>query len=346
VTSWLAVGQRWIVAFGLGAPAPELVPPPPREPTPVLELRWDAPASCPSADEVRAKIVELMQRPLGEEPTHRIVVDATVTAGAAGFEVTLAVQTDAGASTRRFTAERCAELLMPSAVVVAIAIDPHVEGDVGVASPEPIAPRQPPVVAATVEPVPEPIANAEPEPAVDRAAPASTPRPRRELRALLAARAGLDAGNLPGVGAAIEASAGVRLRRARVELGATHLFERTESRPESGGGALRLTAARGRGCWEPRRRQLSFPLCGGAELGIVRARGVALQQAATVRRVWFAVLAQGGLVWSPRPRVGLSLAAELVVSPARHAFEIAGEALYTTGIAGVRATAGVEVRLP
>lgn len=241
----------------------------------MLELRWDAPASCPSADEVRAKVVELMQRPLGEDPTHRIVVDATVTARATGFEVTLVVRTDVGASTRRFTAVRCAELLMPTSVVVAIAIDPHVEGDVGVVVPEPIAPLTPPIVGATVEPVPERIASADPEPSVDRAPPASSPRPRRELRALLGARAGLDAGNLPGVGAAVEASAGVRLRRARVELGVTHLIERTEPRPESGGGALRLTAARGRGCWEPRRRQLSFPLCGGAELGIVRARGVA-----------------------------------------------------------------------
>lgn len=327
--------MAWLFAALATAPVDDS-----RPPTPMLELRWTAPPQCPTADEVRAKVIELMQRPLGEDPSRRIVVDGVVSASADEFTLELAVQTDAGTSARSFAAPRCGDLLVPAAVVVAIAVDPHVDAP-------PVLPEPPD------EPAPPPAATPMPEPAEPRATPTPAygdapppPRRPRAMKAVIGVLAGFDAGNLPRIGGTIEGSLGLRLARSRIEIGAMHAFERTERRADDRGGAFRITAARARGCFEPHVKRTSFPICGGVDLGIVRGRGVDLTTSATQRKLWLALVAAAGVVWSPRPRIGLLARAELVVAPARHAFVIVDAPLYTTGAVGTRVVAGVEVRLP
>ena len=255
------------------------------------------------------------------------------------YTLVLRLDAGSGASERRFDAPSCAELLEPAAVVVAVAVDPLVE-------PPPRVPELPED--------PQPRAAPPHEEAAPRAVdlPREIPvpqRPRRSrwpLRSALGIFGGVDGGNLPAAGGLLAGSLGLLVGRARAELVVLHVFARTIDDDERGAGSFRITAARGQGCFEPRARRLSFPLCAGLELGAIRGIGVDVPKTDRVRRLWLALVGSAGLAWAPIPRLALVVRGELVVGPRRHAFTLGGRALVTTGAVGARGLAGLELRLP
>ncbi len=324
--------MSWVlrIAWSLVVEPPE----PTRAPTPVVELAWTAPAECPDAEAMRVAIVELVGRPLAQDPSRVLRVDATITR-ADGYELALRLDGGDGSTVRHFAAPRCDELLEPAAVVVAVAVDPFIE---------PTARRLP-------EPPSEPAATRAPAaPTESDVTPSNEPRaePRRRfpLRAVLGLQGGVDGGNVPAARGAIVGALGLLVARARIELLVLHLFARKISDGAGRGGSFRTTAARAQGCWEPQVRRLAFPLCGGVELGRLRATGSGVAKRATVDKLWIGLVAGAGLVWLPVPRVGLGLRAELVGNPQRRDYTLADRVLVTTGAVGGRLLAGVELRLP
>jgi hypothetical protein len=335
-----------------------------REPTPLVELTWAAPKSCPKRAEVLARIAALLERPLGQDPERVLVVTGRIrrTRGAYTLELRLVLGDES--STRTLSAPTCRELLEPAAVVVALAIDPVDAAPVEpllIPEPPPATeieaepPAAEPVAPVTPEPVAPPIASqpddeVAPMPATSRDDDMRGPGPRgpafRRVKALLGVRGGVDGGNLPGVGGALEGSVGLLVGRARAEIAVVHLFERQQVRDDGGGGSFRMTAARPQACFEPGVWRFAFPLCGGIELGALRASGVGVQRRETARNFWLGLVAGAGFVGAPLPWLALGLRGELVIAPLRREYTLDADHLVTTGIAGGRGLAVVEVRLP
>lgn len=316
-------------ALLLGA-APEEPP----QPTPAIELSWSAPAGCPAADDVRAAIVELIGRPLAEDPSRVLRVSGAIEGSGDTWTLALSIDGEGQDGERTFEAARCDELLGPAAVVVAIAVDPAVGDETRV----PDAPAKSSSPPTTARPRVEP-----PPPKIERSP--APPRRRRPVRAVLGLRGGVDGGNLPVPGGMIEASAGATIGRARLELVGLHVFARTVD-GASGGGAFRTTAARAQGCFAPERGRLSVPLCAGVELGVLHGQGVDVMRSAEARKLWLAFVVGAGVAWAVRPRLALVLRGDLVVSPLRHEFTLQEDDLVTTNAVGGRGLLGLEVRLP
>jgi hypothetical protein len=288
----------------------------PPAPTPALALQWTAPAECPRAHEVEAAIVEMIGRPLAEDPDRVLHAVGTIEASARGWVLVMRIED----GERRFEAPQCRDLLEPAALVITIAVDAAVD--------------QPPPPGVTPD--------VEPPPAPPRREPA---RARRRARSVIGLLGGIDGGNLPAPAGTIAGSVGVMIGRARIEIAALHLFART-IRTASGGGEFSVTAARVQGCFAPGRGALSVPICSGVELGLLRGSGVEVERSNTERKLWLGLVGGAGLAWAVRSQLALVLRAELVVSPLRHEFALQQRPLVTTGAVGGRGLAGLEVRLP
>jgi len=102
-----------------------------------------------------------------------------------------------------------------------------------------------------------------------------------------------------------------------------------------------------RGCWTPGRGPLAIPLCGGLELARVRGQGVTgtpNPRVSTLTSV--AVVVGPGLRWGVHPNVALVLDLELSFNLARGGFRVDERVVAQFSVAGLRALAGVELRLP
>lgn len=333
----------WIVWFvaRLASSAPTPVDPP--EPTPVVELSWEAPATCPDADDVRAAIVELVDRPLGGDRERTLRVRGVITQREGTFGLDLVVTSATGESSRSFTASRCDELVGPTAVVVALAVDPRIDLQPSGVVPDPPASAEPPTrvpPSAGRQAPPQRAAND-----VARASPPERTRLALRPRAVIGARGGVDGGILPGAGGILEGSVGVLLLRARIELVVLHLFGRDHAL-DSGGGRFRTTAARLQGCWSPGIGPVDFPLCGGVELGELRGDGYGVRVGGSSRRLWLALVTGGGVAWAPLRQLALGVRGELVVAPLVRRFTLGNDPLFTTRVVGGRGLLTVEVRLP
>lgn len=314
---------------------------PAREPTPIVELSWSAPAGCPDHAEVLAAIVELVGRPLGEDPQRIVAVHGDLVASDDGFSLALRITSGGETSTRTFEAARCDELLQPASVVVALAVDPIGTDAVRVPEAPAVIPRpavRPPGTSAVpVEPIaPTTIAVAE-------------PKHRRRLQAVLGARGGVDGGIFPGVGGMIEGSLALAVDRGRIEIVGLHVFARSRRGRGDGRGEFAASAVRPQGCWVPRfgrGERIGVPMCVGVELGLATARGRDVRAAELHRELWLAFVAGAGARWWPVPRFGIGLGADLVVNPLRRQFLLADRQLFTTRGVGARLLAAVEVRLP
>ncbi|MDC0722879.1 hypothetical protein [Nannocystis bainbridge] len=134
----------------------------------------------------------------------------------------------------------------------------------------------------------------------------------------------------------------------RVELGGTYAA-RALAYPEPAGVGARLLLAAGavRACGVPRWRRLEFPVCGGLELGFVRAvaRGVAAPQPAG--DLWLAAQLSPGLVWAPSRVIAVSFTLDVLVALRRPGFHVAGLGeLARAEAVGLRPMLGIEARFP
>lgn len=183
-----------------------------------------------------------------------------------------------------------------------------------------------------------------------------SPRPRALASFGVAGEVGVQ----PRAGAAFELAGGVGWPRARVELGALASVgpdAASEQRADVGG-RFRLFTGLVRGCGVPGRERIELPLCGGLELGDLRASGTGLRRPATVDAPWIAVVASARPQWIPRlrsasasngarARLAVGALLDLVVPLRRHRFATREAGLvHAVDPVAVRLGLRVELRLP
>lgn len=97
------------LALGLSAAAPE----------PALSLSWEAPAECPSAAEIEARIAAA-----APSIAHAVVVEARIDRVGDAWRLVLDRRSDVGREHDEMTAARCAVLADVVVVLTSIALDP------------------------------------------------------------------------------------------------------------------------------------------------------------------------------------------------------------------------------
>lgn len=312
-----------------------------------LPIRWDGPPACVDAAGVGTRITALVG-PTTPLPAVALVLGAEP--WARGWRVTLALEpSGAGQALRRTLEGRdCTTLTEAVALVVAVHLDAVAVA--GVIMTEPLV--EPPAPTRPTEPaIPEPGPRT-----VERATPVSAPvalavprSPRARPRALASIAVAGELGVLPRGAAAFELAGGVGWSRARLELGAAASVGpgvASERLPTVGGRFGLLTGVL-RGCGVAGRSRMELPLCGGLELGDLRATGTGLQRPATVNAPWVAAVASARPQWAPWPRLAVGALLDLVVPLRRHRFTAPEAGLvHAVDPVAVRLGLRVELRLP
>lgn len=324
-----------------------------------IDLEWVAPAGCPSAAEVLARVE------LGPQP-HPVVATAQVSEGENEWSLVLRVEGYGGADTRALQGESCEALADAAALLIQVATGPESEAEtpskpVSVSqerqddddttddastddggTEEPRVITHPPdrrLGAGTGRPDPAP-------------APAPDPRDTERLPLVVHARAaGLVqfGAMLPGIvagGAGL--AAGISIPWFRIEARGTYLAPRQLEDADNPGVGIRVDGwglgGSACGLWEGER--LFVPACLGAQAGRTRARAYGLEQPGVGRGLWAQAIADVGLGIRLHPRVALTAAAEVAVSLRRPRFHVRGfPTLFQTGTAASRAVVGLEVLL-
>ncbi len=279
-----------------------------------LSLTWDAPAGCPTRDEVIAAVERLRPHAFQRPATHPVVAEGRVSPDGARWSLSLTTRAADGAGTRALTADTCAEAADAAAVVLALAIDPTSR-------------RAPP---------------SPPEPAAPAARPDDGPR------FVTRVHGALDLGTLPAPAPGLGASAGFVWRWLRVELGAT--WFPSQRAPGAGGVSsdVGLVSGELRACATPLRiGRVAAGACAGLAGGAMYAEGVGFDRNRDGLTPWWSSLA--GLI----VRVALTRAltvtalAEAGVTLGDPRF-VAGDGavLHRPSRVTARGTAGVELRLP
>ncbi|MFO7562852.1 MAG: hypothetical protein R6X02_09445 [Enhygromyxa sp.] len=314
-----------------------------------LEIDWRADPGC---DDPEALHGELRRYKLDRsDDAARVRVDLRVDPEGRWW-VELHVELEAGVIDRRFSADSCALATSASALMIAVALDPvaaldelddqpddQPESGFAPESEFDDEPESTPESTPKSESTPE----SNPEPA---------PEPRPRELGLVASLAGQGAlGPLPGFGAELFATLGLRARSTRVELVANVGFPRAVELEQRDDAGVRLHyASLGlRGCGEPiaARVHLAFPLCLGAEAGPLFARGFGLDEDRRSSAPWLAVNGSAGISWAPTRVFGVFLAAEGWLGVVRPRTLVEGVGVvHQPGQAGVRIRAGLEFRWP
>ncbi len=312
-----------------------------------LDLTWSAPAQCPDAGRVRARVEQILGRRLVASGPTTLKVEATISEE--GLQ--LRTQTEHGERTRLLAGHECGALTEMAVFAIAFSIDPTAAARAAdePGAGEPIAQPEPepePAPDPEPEPEPEPKPSAAPQPEPQPPPVAETP-PRIRVGVRVAAAGAI--GLLPQIGAGVTGAVAIVLPRARVEVHYDHDFERP--RDLEGDRAVEVRAWRlgARGCWVPSLPAgVEFPLCGGAQAGPVRGRPTGTLAAAKTTSVpWVGVDLLAAVAYFPVRWLGVSAGLEGIVPIVRpsFSFEDLGRVYRSAPVAG-RLFAGLEVRFP
>ena len=160
--------------------------------------------------------------------------------------------------------------------------------------------------------------------------------------------AGIAAGATPAVSGGLLGALVLALGpRARIELTGSYWAPRRAHLAQTAGPGADISLAAGglRGCAVPRRGRLEVPLCLGAELGSMRATGVAVSDLRSARSLWLAMAPGMAVVFILRPRLAIWLGFDGLVNVVRPQFVIdgAGE-VWRASRGGIRGWLGIELR--
>ena len=315
-----------------------LVPEPPAPPA-SIDLQWNAPPGCSSAEAVQARVAALLSGP--PRGQGEAVVVASVVREGEAVSMTLTTTFAGATDVREVTSTSCEALADATAVLLAVSLEPSLDVQ---PEPEPEPEPEPvpvPPVVSDAAPAPalpriaEPAAASEsaPEP-VESPPPAAGPWPVALHGGL---ETGLEGGALVDPAAAVRAAFGVGQDRWQVEVLGTYLVPR--ARPE----ALVQAGTVGlRGCWTPGRAPWTALLCGGGDIGGFRAESRGLDPPVSRLGPYAGPAASIGAAWSGA-RVGFTLRAEAVARLWGSETTRAGVALSTQRFISARLLAGVRV---
>jgi hypothetical protein len=317
----------------------------PQPPAPLaLELVWEVPEGCPSAESVRHRIGQILRGPL-TKPTSAAAKGRIESLPEGRFRLSMAVRTGDVEDVRTVDAASCGTLAEAFAVVVALAIDRSREVD-GIEPPASLEHASP--AAPAGEPSPEPGV----APAAQRELPA--PRPvasRPQLRAEVGLGAFVVWGPLPDVSVGPNLSLGVRIDRFRFgALGAVS-FQQRAAFERNAGATFDMIGGGAFGGYMIPVDAFAFGPCVSAELTHVRARGFGIRLPWEVSETWLTP-ALGGRVEARVARwFGFFASADLLLPIQAPIFSLAtatGEAvrLHSPGRLSPRLSLGAEVFFP
>lgn len=295
------------------------------------QIVWDAPSECPSEEDVRTAIEDLVGAPMDAHVKDRLRVEARIRPMDTEWSMHLRIETASGIRSRELTAPSCGKLADIAVVVIAVAIDPvPVQGE-----------------TALGEDV-EPIATQASEPlAREHSAAAEPPRTthRETLQGAITLGGAFGVGALPGPTGAFVGAGAMVWPRARGELGVTAWVPRTQrwvgTAAETNVGVWHIDA---RGCGVPKVKRIEFPLCLGVELGAMTGRGRGLAHTERRRLPWFALEGSATVIAPVASHLSVFMATRLVVPLLRPGFELDGVEVHRTSSAAFAATVGLEIR--
>jgi hypothetical protein len=281
------------------------------------DFTWVAPAACPNADTVRARIEQRLGAPL---EIACIAIDITRDRGQ--FVARLAV----GDEVRNLTAPRCDDLADAVAVIVARLAGEH---------------REVRVAAAVVEAPPAPEFDLE-MPAVYMRTIAGPRNRHWGGGARLMALSGI--GAVPEVGLGAELAGYVRHDDAFVELalarwgtGGVLLHEGAPARV-----AVGIDLAMARIGWSPER--MPIRIWGSYEVGNMSGEGYQLGDPRVGSGRWVAIGAGFGVAWPMTPTARLVGSIEAAVPVMRPTFMLeTGDVVYRPSIVTTRVSFGLEI---
>ena len=324
-----------------------------------LELHWSAPPECPNAEVVEGHLADALAehegdiRPVAAEG----IVDAELIDDGTSYTLQLTIETAEFLAKRQLNSTDCELLARAAGVVVAVAVDPGTDlSDVSdameaeataveasVAS-EPDVPAPPPVAVTPAE-------APDPSPPQETVAPPPDPAHKRSgplVDAAFRVFGGVDSGVLPGASGGVGLNIAATGPRWRVEVQGSRWFPKRatfEGEPDVGAD-FDLWAGGARGCYVPAVGRLEIPLCVGGEAGQVRARGFGANVNLEKRSPWAAVVVAPGVVWLPRPWVGLFGGVDGFINVAQPRFTGQDRPeLHRPPAVTVRALVGVEFRV-
>lgn len=323
-----------------------------------LSLEWDAPQGCPDAAAVRHQVRERVRNPRGDVEAMGVVTRDPLRGH---FVLALTLHGAAGTEQRRIEAESCDAIAEVVGLLIAVAADPTLSQD---------APLSDETTPATGDPavrIPTPVTASPPKRAVssERTIWAPTPSPgAASTSGSITNRPGPSSSRggfvrvdgagqmfnlLPRSGLGLGGAAGMTQGRFRLELRAHYFVSQREVyplRPEITGD-FDLWTLGAASCWEPSQGSWSFPLCGGAEAGVMRGRTSGVREPGDARAPWAAFVVDGAVTYSPIAHLALWAGPQGVLAAARPRFHVRDlETLFRAGPAGLRLRFGVEVRFP
>lgn len=351
----------WIIAAAPGVVANH-------DPTAQLELRWEAPPSCPDATAVRERVARQLASVGARGEPRKLQVEASLDTRSDTATLALRIASAEGEQSRVLVGRSCEEVTDAAVLIVAMTIEPGVieawaqgdpPGDRVSATPASAGAAGVPAPEATPAPAPE-ATHAPAEATVHAtaaAAPAAPPsstsptQPSRRpgLRAGFDVEGGLGFGPLPGPAGVVAAGLGVRGHAFRVDATAAYWAPRqggTSSNPQVEVRA-QLWHLGARGCGVLRTGRVEVPLCAGVVGGLMHAEGEGSLRPGRARSPWAAATAGAWLVYRARPWLGLRIGAEGHVALARPAFhtEPSGT-VHRAGVGGVALRAGLDFEVP
>jgi hypothetical protein len=274
-------------------------------------LHWQAPSSECGGPEALQRDVEVI---LGRAPPSSVVrVAGTATRTPGGWTMELVFELDGEVRRKTLSATACDSLRQAAALVVAFAVDPPSGSEDGTEPPS--ASDEPRSAPPAVTPQPE-----KPHPLrKSSVAPEPTPSPRR-----VQWRPSHWSGTV-GVGAQVSIGRGPRwsigpavsvgVQRGAFGLQLHGRYEPPQAtRARQGASALvQIASATALGCATPRIRDFQFPLCLGAEAGVLRAEGLGTRRSRVVLWPWLAAAASAQARWWFHSRWGVGLDVEVTV---------------------------------
>ncbi|MGH7437625.1 MAG: hypothetical protein ACRENE_18260 [Polyangiaceae bacterium] len=278
-----------------------------------ISLVWEAPPECPTKTQVARAIDAWLEpsRAGAATAAARVRVEALVRESEGGWELHLSLVAPGGSEEQTLVAARCETLVEVVAIKVALASDP---------------------IAFLRAPRP-PVEDVGPPPA-----------PRFGIRGAL----GAGLGPLPDASVFAALAGSVEVPGWRAELAGSAWLPRSASYPElpSVGASITLWSVGARGCAVPSMSGVEFPLCAGAELGVMRGAGFGVAHVETSDQLWVAAVAGPAL----RARLGSStflwLGMDAVLGIARPAYHMRNlEPLYQPDPVSARWWAGIELRM-
>jgi hypothetical protein len=274
-------------------------------------IAWDAPAECPDRSALTDAIRAWLDPSGAGSALASVRVEATVRRDEDAWRLDLRLEAPGGAEQQSLVAARCETLVQLVALKVALAAAPTT------------------LLRS-----------------LDRARAGAAPEHGATLAIRGAVGAGL--GPLPEPSGFASLAGSVELPGWRLEIAGAAWLPRSVSYPEqpSVGARLLLLTGSVRGCLVPKMGAIDFPICAGAELGVMEGSGFGVARVETSEQLWTAALVGPALRWTLGGPTSVWIAADAVLGIERPAFHMRNlEVLYRPEPVTARAWAGLEVRL-